>query len=109
MKPDAFRDLYSHMPTRPDSNARVWGVNSFVRLRVHWGEFSEDVAQTAGYSTPSVQNLKTSSGSGFRFSVVDYDAVAPVPGAPRKGAESSVGTDGKMGDWATTSGGARGD
>ena len=64
VKPDAFRDLYSHMPTRPDSNARVWGVNSFVRLRVHWGEFSEDVAQTAGYSTPSVQNLKTSLRSG---------------------------------------------
>ena len=84
------------MPTQPDGNTRVWGVNSFMCLPAHGGEFSEDMARTARYRMPSVQNLKTSLSSGPWLSVVDYDAVASVPGASQKGTGSFARPDGKM-------------
>ena len=59
------------MLTQPDGSTRVCGVNSFVRLPVHSGEFSADVAQTAGYRMPSLKNLETSLRSGAWLAVVD--------------------------------------
>ena len=76
---DSLCGRYGQVPTQPGGNAWVWGVNTFFRPPVRAGEFPEDVAQTAGLCVPSVQNLETSLGSRFWFSV--------VRGASRQGAE----------------------
>ena len=93
---EALNDQNGRMPMQPDGSIRVWRVNSFVRLLVHGGEFSEDVAQTAGYRMPSAKNLKTSLQLGLWVAVVDYDAVVSVPGVSQKGAERFAGPDGKV-------------
>ena len=64
---EALRDQFGCMPAQPDGSTHVWGVNWFVRLPVHGGEFSADVAQAAGYRMPSAQNLRASSTTIRRF------------------------------------------
>ena len=88
MSADALNDQYGRMPMQSDGSTLAWGVNSFARLPVHGGAFSEDVAQTAGHSMPCVRSLKTSLYSGLWAAVVDYNPAVSAPMVPRRAPRS---------------------
>ena len=63
--PDAHKLAYSNPPVQPDGRYRARAVNSFARLPVYAGEFSESAVRQIGCRAPSLDGFKTALRSGL--------------------------------------------